>query len=259
VPIEAECLSPDVLAEKSRKEITALPIWEGNRERTLGELFKLEGRADPIDELGLTIRGDVSKVRRIGTEMSGGTILIHGNVGMHLGEEMKGGTITVEGNAGSWTGSKMRDGLIEVKGNAGDYIGAAYRGSTNGMRGGTIIIHGNAGSDVGCFMRNGLIKIHGDVGPFVGIRMRNGTIFVQGNSEARAGAEMSKGKIVIGGRIPSILPTFIIDDIRSSVSVEKDRVTGPFYRFVGNIPGYEGRLFVAQASNPHLQFYEHYL
>jgi formylmethanofuran dehydrogenase subunit C len=261
VPVEAGCINPDVFAEKSVSDIARLQVWEGNRKRTLGDLFKIEHEPDTASEKAtIRISGDVDKVRRVGAGMSTGEIIIDGDVGMHLGEEMEGGVITVAGNAGSWVGSMMKDGTIEVKGNAGDYVGAAYRGSTRGMDGGTIIIHGNAGNEAGCFMRGGLIKIHGSVGEFVGIHMREGTILVRGDSEGRAGAEMTGGKIVVCGWIPSIVPTFTIDSIRPKVKVNKETVTGPFYRFVGDLAeGGNGKLYVSQTKNLHLNFYEKYL
>ena len=261
VPVEAECISPDVFAEKSTKEIAMLQIWEGNRKRTIGDFFKIKhGTDSSSEEITIRISGDVGKVRRIGAGMSIGEIIIDGDIGMHLGEEMEGGIITVAGNAGSWVGSMMKNGTIEVKGNAGDYVGAAYRGSTRGMGGGTVIVHGNAGNEVGCFMRGGLIKVYGSVGEFVGIHMRKGTIFVQGNSEGRAGAEMTGGKIVVCGWVPSIVPTFTIDSIRPKVKINEETITGPFYMFFGDLAeDGNGRLYVSQTQNPHLAFYEKYL
>jgi formylmethanofuran dehydrogenase subunit C len=260
-PVDAECISPDVFAEKSAKEITALKIWEGNQRKTVGDLFKIKNETgSQSDEVTMRICGDVSKVRKIGAKMSMGNIIVEGDVGMHLGEEMNGGVITVTGNADSWAGSKMKKGTIEIKGDAGDYIGASYRGSTHGMRGGKIVIHGNAGYELGCFMRKGLIKVYGDVGKFAGIHMRNGTILIQGNSEGRAGAQMIDGKIVVCGYIPSILPTFTIDDIRQKVKVNGEKVEGPFYRFIGDLADEgKGKLFVSKNRNLHLSSYEEYL
>ncbi len=260
VPIDAECISPNTFAEKSLTEIAALPVWEGNRKRALSELFKIEHKPDAFENPTVSISGDVGDVRRIGAKMSSGKIIVEGNAGMHLGEEMKGGTITVTGNVGSWAGCMMRKGTIEIKGNAGDYIGAAYRGSTRGMRGGTIIIHGTAGNEVGCFMRNGLIKIYGNVGQFAGIHMKKGTIFIQGNSGGRAGGEMLGGRIILCGYIPSVLPTFTIDGIKSSVKIGREKVKGPFYRFLGDLAeDGNGKLYVSQKQNAHLKAYERFL
>ncbi|UCC33088.1 MAG: formylmethanofuran dehydrogenase subunit C [Candidatus Bathyarchaeota archaeon] len=259
-PVEAECISPDTFAAKSASQITRLPVWEGNKKRVLGQLFKIEHKTAPSENLTIKIRGDAGKIRRIGTKMSSGRIVIDGNAGMHLGEEMNGGIITVTGNAGSWAGSRMKKGTIEIKGDAGHYIGAAYRGSTMGMNGGTIIIHGNAGNEVGCFMRKGLIKIHGDAGQFTGIHMKDGTIFIQGDSEVRAGAQMLGGKIIVLGHIPSIPPTFTIDDIRPRVKMDGEKVEGPFYRFLGDLAeNGNGRLFISQRQNTHLKPYERFL
>jgi len=238
-----------------------LELWEGNRQRNLGDLFHIEGESSATpEELCIQVFGDVHKVRRIGASMSQGEIVIHQDAGTHLGEEMRGGKITVGGNADSWTGAMMKNGVIEVKGNAGDYVGAAYRGSVKGMRGGSIIIHGNAGNELGCFMRKGLIKVYGNVGQFVGMHMKNGTIFVGGNSEGRAGAEMTGGKIVVCGNVPSVLPTFNIDSPKEKVKINGEEATGPFYLFIGDLTEEgEGKLYVSKASNSHLKFYDQYL
>jgi len=259
--VEAECITPDAFAGKDSKEIADLKLWEGNQQRSLGELFDVEGEgADNPKDLSIQIFGDVHKVRRIGASMSSGEIIIHRDAGLHMGEEMKGGKITVSGNADSWTGAMMKNGTIEIKGSAGDYVGAAYRGSIKGMRGGTIIIHGNAGNELGCFMRKGLIKVYGNVGQFAGMHMKNGTIMVLGNSQGRDGAEMTGGKIVIGGNVPAILPTFTFDSIKQKVKTNGEDVAGPFYLFVGDQTEQgDGKLYVSQTSNPNLKFYERYL
>lgn len=259
-PIEGKNITPDIFAEKSAKEIADLEVWEGNRKRSLGELFDIKNDSSASEEFTIKIEGNVSKVRNIGFRMSMGQIIVDGDAGMHLGEEMSGGTITVSGNAGSWAGSQMKDGTIEIKGNAGDYIGAAYRGSTMGMSGGKIIIHGNAGHEVGCFMRKGVIKILGDVGIFAGIRMNNGTIFVQGASQGRAGAQMTNGKIVLAGHSEDVMPTFTIEDIKAKVKVDGEKIEGPFYKFTGDLADNgKGKLYVSKTKNPYLNSYEKYL
>ena len=259
-PIEGKSISPDIFAEKSAKEIAALELWEGNRKRSLGDLFDMKQDNLSSEELTIKIEGNVCTVRNIGFQMSMGQVIVDGDVGMHLGEEMSGGSIVVSGNAGSWAGSQMKDGTIEIKGNAGNYIGAAYRGSTKGMNGGKVIIHGNAGHEVGCFMRNGLIKILGNVGIFAGIHMNNGTIFVQGNSHGRAGAQMTNGKIVLAGHSEDVLPSFTIDTIKAKVKVDGEKIEGPFYKFTGDLADSgKGKLFVSKPKNSYLDFYEKFL
>ena len=261
VPVEAQTISPDAFSGKTLGEITKLQAWEGNKQRTLGELFQIDGEsAAKPEELNIHIRGEIDKVRRVGFGMSAGEITIFRNAGAHLGEEMKGGKITVGGNAGSWLGAMMKDGTIEVKGNAGDYVGAAYRGSVKGMRGGTIIIHGNAGNELGHFMRKGLIKVHGSTAQFAGLHMKNGAIYIMGNSKGRIGAEMTGGKIIVDGTLNEVLPTFLIDSIKPKVKVDGNEVAGPFYMFVGDSVGEgEGKLYVSKPANPHLKFYERFI
>jgi formylmethanofuran dehydrogenase subunit C len=202
VPVEAECISPDIFAGKSAKEVGELRAYYGNKEKSLGSLFEIQESEEEI-----VIEGDVSKVKRIGAEMESGKIVIKGNVGMHLGSGMKGGEIVVHGNAGDWAGAEMRGGLIRVRGHAGNLLGAAYRGSKSGMRGGLIVIEGNAGSETGELMRRGVIVVQGDLGSFAGALMKGGTILCFGKIGERAGAGMSRGTIVTFNPL-ELLPTF---------------------------------------------------
>jgi formylmethanofuran dehydrogenase subunit C len=261
VPVNAQIITPDIFQGKTPEEIAKLQVWEGNRSKELGELFKIsENGNDALETLVIEISGDLKKVRRIGAKMSIGEIVIHGDVGMHLGEEMEGGKITVNGNAESWMGAMMRGGIIEVKGNTGNYVASAYRGSTKGMRGGKIIIHGNAGNDVGNAMLGGVIKIFGNVGQFVGVNMHDGTIMIRGDCQGRMGAEMRGGKIVICGHVKSVLPSFTIEALRKRVKVEGEPIEGPFYLFLGDLnAGGNGKLFISKNANQHLSFYEKFL
>jgi len=259
LPITAECINPDILVGKTIQEIEALKLWEGNKQKKLGELFKIEeAKTENPQENLITIHGDVSKVRRIGACMKTGEITINGNVGMHLGEEMKGGKIVVHGNVGAWAGSMMKGGIIEIHGNASDYLGAPYRGSSEGLHEGKIIVYGNVGNEAGAHMRKGFLKIYGCAGQFIGFRMCEGTIYVQESAEARAGACMTGGKIVIGGALESVLPTFTIDSIKEKVKIEEgETIAGPFYFFLGDLSeNGEGKLYVSKTKNPHLSHYE---
>jgi len=258
-PIIAECICPDVFCDKTLEEIRVLEIWEGNKQKKLGEIFKIE--EDKAESTIITINGDVSKVRRIGAGMKTGEITIHGNVGMHLGEEMRGGKICVHGNAESWLGSMMKNGIIEVHGNAGDYVGAPYRGLSKGMRGGKIVIHGNAGNEAGAYMQKGTIRIYGCAGQFAGLRMHDGTVYVQKDCEGRAGACMINGKVIIGGFLESVLPTFSIEGTKEKVKIdESETAQGPFYLFLGDLAeNGNGKLYVLKDRNPQLSNYEKFL
>jgi len=206
VPVEADVISPGVLAGKSNREIRELPLFRGNKTVRLGDLFEVEGEgADHLQ-----IRGSLDKFKKIGRGMSRGKIHIAGNAGMHLGSMMSGGEIVVEGDAGDWAGAEMTGGVIRVRGNAGHLAGAAYRGSPAGMNGGAIIIEGNAGGMVGELMRRGLIAVMGSAGDFAGAMMKGGTIFIFGSAGERPGGGMNRGTLVVFQK-PLLLPTFRYD------------------------------------------------
>lgn len=203
VPLEAECLSPDVLAPIKRDDIRALPVLLGKRRRRLDEFFDIEG--DCSEEIEL--RGDLGKVKWIGRGMTRGRVRIAGNAGMHLGAYMTGGTIDVTGDASDWVGGEMSGGMIHIRGNAGGQLGAAYRGSLSGMSGGTILVGGSAGIEIGMRMKRGLIAVRGTVRDFAGLQMKGGTILLMSGAEQRAGAWIERGTIISLKPLP-ILPTF---------------------------------------------------
>ena len=220
VPLEAEVLTPDRLAGLSASEIAVLPVMHGNQAATLGDFFHVDVGAGlaPAPRVGhwqalplrVTIQGDVSRIKRLGEQMTAGLLHVKGNVGMHVGSGMSGGEIIVDGHAGDWLGAEMRGGRIMVKGNAGHWVGAAYRGARKGMLGGEIIVHGNAGAEVGHYMRRGLIAIAGNCGDFAGADMLAGSIIVLGQMGQRAGAGMRRGTI-LAMQGTKLLPTFNFD------------------------------------------------
>jgi formylmethanofuran dehydrogenase subunit C len=203
VPLEAEVLCPDVMAELAHDAVRGLPVFLGKRQCRVDDFFDVEGAASDK----LEIRGDAGKVKWIGRGMTRGRITIQGNAGMHLGAYMKGGTIKVSGNASDWVGAEMTEGLIHIRGNAGGQVGAAYRGSASGMQDGTILIEGSAGIEVGMRMKRGIIAIKGPVRDFAGLQMKGGTIFLMSGAEIRTGAWMVRGTIVSLKEI-AMMPTF---------------------------------------------------
>ncbi|MGA3291054.1 MAG: formylmethanofuran dehydrogenase subunit C [Candidatus Bathyarchaeia archaeon] len=260
VPVQAACISPDVFKGKTTAEIANLPVTEGNRQLKLCNLFEIT--EDNAETPAITINGDVGKVKRIGSCMKTGEIVINGDAGMHTGEKMLGGKITVNGNVGGWTGNEMKAGTIEVHGDAGDYLASPYRGSSStGMKGGLITVDGKVGSDVGCYLRGGVLKIGGGAGRFLGYHMSDGAILVDKQTDTRAGACMTGGKIVITGTIEEVMPTFTIDSVKPKVKIDDTQsVAGPFYVFLGDLAEHgTGKIFVSKANNPQLKAYEKYL
>jgi formylmethanofuran dehydrogenase subunit C len=245
IPVEAECISPDVFAGKSAAEIGDLKITYGNKEKRLADLFEISGREG---EEEIVVEGDVSNVKRIGVGMKSGRITIKGDIGMHLGSEMDGGEIMVHGDAGDWVGAEMRGGSIRVKGNVGNLIGAAYRGSKSGMKGGIIVVEGNSGHEVGELMRRGTIVTLGEMGTFAGAHMKGGTILCFGRMRERAGAGMNRGTIVAFNPL-ELLPTFRFDSTynptflrfclkelrKYDLPIKDEHISGSYDRYSGDI------------------------
>jgi formylmethanofuran dehydrogenase subunit C len=203
VQLEAEVLTPDVVAPLKHDEVRALPVFLGKRQLRVDEFFEVEGNGSEDME----IRGDCGRVKWLGRAMSRGRLTLTGNAGMHLGAYMKGGEIRVAGDASDWVGGEMSGGLIHIGGNAGGQLGAAYRGSLKGMKGGVILVGGTAGMEIGMRMRRGLIAVKGVVRDFAGLQMKGGTIVLMSGAEVRTGAWMVRGTIVSLKPL-KLLPTF---------------------------------------------------
>lgn len=203
VPVEAEVISPDVLATLSHAGVRALPVMLGKRQLRLDDVFDVESEGGDAVEL----RGDCSKVKWVGRGMTRGRIRIVGDAGMHLGAYMTGGSIEVTGHATDWVGGEMSGGMIHIRGNAGGQLGSAYRGSTSGMSGGSILVEGSAGIELGMRMKRGLIAVRGPARDFAGLQMKGGTVVLMSGAELRTGAWMSRGTIITL-KPCKLLPTF---------------------------------------------------
>lgn len=259
VPLEAEMLTPDVIAGLTIGDIRALPVYLGKRQRRVDDFFTVEG--DPSDEMH--IEGDVRRVKWIGRGMSRGRVTIHGHTGMHLGSQMNGGVIDVHGDVEDWLGAEMSGGRIHVRGRSGGQVGAAYRGSLSGMRGGTIIIDGSAGLEVGMRMKRGIIAVGGSARDFAGLQMKGGTIVLGGGAELRTGAWMVRGTIVSLTPV-ALLPTFSYASTYSptflrvyakhlatlGVTIPFEEQAGAYQRYTGDacVPG-KGEILVWRPLN----------
>jgi formylmethanofuran dehydrogenase subunit C len=236
IPVEAENISTDYFAGKQKSEIEALPVWEGNRERKIGDLFDV--RVEEKSGMMVVIDGDVEMVKRIGEGMSYGEIVIKGSVGMHCGALMKGGKITINGDADDWCGRELRGGEIVVEGTAGNYVGSGYRGESPGISGGRIVVKGDAGDYAGESMSGGEILILGSAGLLPGYGMTGGTIRIKGMAYL-PGGEMKGGKIFV--EKAEILPSFKYEGIEVVEGKEKRRYLGDLacrgkgYLYIGEL------------------------
>lgn len=207
LPLEMSGITPDLMADKSRGQVERIPVWYGNQQLTLGELFRVTGSSS--DEQ-LTLTGDFHAGSGIGARMKSGTIRVEGHAGYNVGVGMWAGEIEVDGDAYDNLGAEMRGGTIRVRGSAGANVGGPLAGSKQGMTGGAILIDSHAGDSAGQRMRRGLIALRGTAGNYLGHGMQAGSIVALGVCGSYPGVEMSRGTICLAGtRDPQFLPTFI--------------------------------------------------
>jgi formylmethanofuran dehydrogenase subunit C len=256
IKLESDVITPDSFAGKSAEEIGKLSVWQGPKTYPLSDFFEVVGSAgSSAAETLIRIKGDATRVKRIGEGMSAGKIEIEGSAGMHVGTGMKGGEIVVYRDADSWAGMEMLGGLLHIKGNAGDHVGCAYRGKWHGMKGGRIVIEGSARHQLGGGMDGGEILVEGNVEGFCGIRQNGGLIVVKGRALRGVGAEMAGGTIVLGGKIERFSPGFEFVSMENSVRSGDIELIGEFKKFTGDYAiskRAKGALYVVADVNPEL-------
>ena len=240
-PLEAETISPDGFASKTTAEIKKLRVYHGNEEKEIGDYFNVSGEAGDLNELKIIIEGDVSNVKRIGEKMTGGEIIIHGNVGMHVGNQMKGGKIVVNGDADDWAGAMLKGGELEITGNAGNYVGAANRGFWKGMENGIIRVKGKVGVEALTWVSGSKpgkrfpTLICGSAGSFLGIHSHGGTIIVEGDCDRCVGADQVRGTIVVKGKVSRILPSYVkLGEVDEIELMNGEKITGKFVEYSGD-------------------------
>ena len=141
--------------------------------------------------------------------MTGGEVLVDGDVGTQAGRLLAGGRLILHGNAGPWAASGMKGGVIEIRGAADDHLGGPLAGEMAGMRGGLVVVRGRAGDRAGDRMRRGTIIIEGGAGAYAGSRMIAGTLIVGRKAGALPGFLMKRGTIVLGEGSSALSPTFL--------------------------------------------------
>jgi formylmethanofuran dehydrogenase subunit C len=256
LPLEADSITPDNFLGKMPAEIKKLPLYLGNTELKIDDFFTVSGKSgDDIKVLKIIIDGDLSNVKRIGEKMSGGEIIINGNVGMHVGSQMKGGKILVNGNADDWAGAMLKGGELEITGNAGNYVGAAYRGYWIGMENGIIRVKGKVGVESMLWARSSKAGNKwptlycGEAETFLGMHNHGGTIIVEGNCDRCAGADQSTGTIVVKGKISRKLPSYKkAGEVNEIQLPNGEKIQGKFIEYTGDHSirkEAQGKLYIA--------------
>ncbi len=168
--VDLSALTPDRLAGKALAQIEKIELGATRASIKVGDLFKLsegdlrnvryEGGSARFDRIGakllpgfsIHVEGDV------GAELGEGAhIEIKGDAGDFLagplaGElaGMSGGRVIVRGNVGARAGDRLRRGILIVEGDAGDDLGSRFIA-------GTIIAFGKTSGRVGYLNKRGSI------------------------------------------------------------------------------------------------------
>ena len=198
-------LTAQGLAGKTLDEIERLEIQTTRIRVTVGEVF----RVAPGDPASIHFAGGSERFDRVGAGMSGGSIVVDGDVGVEAGRLMAGGRLDVLGNAGPFAASGMRDGVVDISGDAGERLGGPLSGEMAGMRGGLVRVRGDAGERAGDRLRRGFILVEGRAGAYAGSRMIAGTLIVGKQAGDLPGYLMGRGTIVFGEAASAMSPTFV--------------------------------------------------
>jgi formylmethanofuran dehydrogenase subunit C len=198
-------LVPHLISGKSTAEIERIELQTTRWRVGVGDVFRLR----PGDPGSIRIVGSCDRLDRVGCTMSGGEILVDGDVGSQAGRLMTGGSLTVTGNTGPWAASGMKGGFLEIRGTTGAFLAAPLAGEMAGMRGGLVIVRGSAGERAGDRMRRGTIVIEGEAGAYAGSRMIAGSLLIAKKAGVLPGYLMKRGSIVLGAGCETISPTFV--------------------------------------------------
>jgi formylmethanofuran dehydrogenase subunit C len=231
--LDLSALVPHRLAGLPEAEIAKIELQTTRRRVTVGDVFHIRmGDAKQI-----RFHASCDRLDRIGQEMTGGEIVVDGDVGARAGRLMMGGRLTVRGGAGPWAASGMKGGTVEIFGDAGDRLGGPAAGEIAGMRGGVVLVHGRAGERAGDRLRRGTIVVEGGAGAYPGSRMIAGTLVVLGRTGPLPGYLMKRGTIVLGDKSEEMSPTFIDCGVHDLVAL---RLMAGFF---GGLSTRAGKLF----------------
>jgi formylmethanofuran dehydrogenase subunit C len=183
--VDAAPLIPERLSGFESDEVAAMTLRCGGDRIPIGDLFDVSG--DGGEELILA--GDLRRFDGVGARMSGGEVVVRGDVG-------------------AWAGAEMAGGVLRIFGDAGHRVGAAYPGASAGMTGGEIVVAGDAGEEAGAGMRRGLVAVGGRTGGGAGLAMLAGTVIALGGIGADAGLGNRRGSLV-SGRAVEPLPSYV--------------------------------------------------
>jgi len=255
IALEFDELIPDKVYQWEKSDFDKYMVPIGNSRFILSDYFDIEvkGESKSHNQVEIILNGDLSRVKYIGSKMTGGQIIANGNVDLHCGSEMAGGSIFVNGNAESYAGREMTGGKLEILGDVNELCGSSYIGEWRGMTGGIITIHGNAGKQLGECLTGGKIHVKGNCDILPGIHMNKGLIWIDGNVTRWPGGQMKNGDILIKGTLSRFLEGFIQEEIVTNPTIAGKSFTGKYIKFTGDVAiNGKGNLWLALDKNRHL-------
>lgn len=145
------------------------------------EVFGTVGRHAAVEMRGGSLRVHGSAGDWLACGMSAGSVLVEGSAGDHAAgcnpggaRGLSGGIVVVRGNVGHLAGERMRRGVLAVGGRCGDAVGFE-------MRAGTVVVAGEAGPLPGLGMARGsIICLDQETGlkpPGLGVSFSRGSIW----------------------------------------------------------------------------------
>ena len=237
IPLEFDNVLPELLYDKTLKEIGDVIVYRGNSQCALSEYFDVavEGECNCASDCKIIMNGNLERVKYIGLNMSEGMIEVNSGVDLHLGAQMSGGHIIVNGDAESYVGREMKGGLIEVNGSTKEFCGASYMGEWRGMSGGKIIINGDVGEQLAECMSSGEIYVKGNCGKLLAIHMMGGYVQIDGDVDRWPARKIKKGTVVINGSVGEILEGFTKKETVANPLINGKYHIGSYTLYVGDV------------------------
>ena len=188
--VDARSLLPEKYPGAGVSELAGLPLTIGNRSYRWDDLFDIEGDTAHIWRLP-----GCENYLYLGARMSCGTLIVEGHAGDYAGLQMRGGLLQAEG-AGHRVGANLQGGLIHIHGHVGMEAGGPAPDSMDGMVDGEILVDGNAGPRAGFRLRRGLLSVH-QAEEEAGYDLQAGTLVIQQGPLRFPGLNMRRGTILL--------------------------------------------------------------
>jgi len=150
--LDVEGVAADRFADRSEREIAALPARLGARTARLGDFFDVRGERSTR----VRVDGALAQVHGLGAGMASGELVIDGDAGRRVAAGMTGGEIVVFGSTGAEAAARVRSGLVVVAGDVG-------RDAARAMIAGTLVVCGRTGAEPGRASTRGSIVSLGGI------------------------------------------------------------------------------------------------